>query len=407
MQNNLKLAHLLGAGTIMLSMGVGAQPLLLSDNEVRIGVLTDMSGIFSDLSGPGSVLAAELAIEDFKKSTKTTFPIKLVFADHQNKADVASTRARQWFDADGVDMIADVPSSAAALAVLNIAKEKGRFAIFSGAASTRITNEECTPSGLHWAYDSYALAASTARAVMKQGGDTWFFLTADYAGGHALEKDAADVVKASGGQVFGSMKHPFSAPDFSSFLLTAQGSKAKVIALANAGNDTTNSIKQAVEFGITKQQILAATLMFITDVHGLGLSKAQNMYLTEAFYWDFDEKTRAWSKRFFEKQKRMPTMVQASVYSSVLHYLKGIAAASTDEMMPVLKKMRSMPVEDMFSRNGKLREDGRMVHDMYLLQVKRPSESKYPWDYYHVRQITPGDQAFIPLEKSTCALLKK
>ncbi len=407
MQKKLKLAHLLGVSAIVLSMGAVAQPLRLSDNEVRIGVLTDMSGIFSDLSGRGSVLAAELAIEDFKKTTKTTFPIKLVFGDHQNKADVASSRARQWYDADGVDMIADVPSSAAALAVLNIAKEKSKFAIFSGAASTRITNEECTPSGLHWAYDTYALAAGTARAVVKQGGDTWFFVTADYAGGHALEKDAAEVVKAAGGKVLGSIKHPFSAPEFSSFLLTAQGSKAKVIALANAGNDTTNAIKQAVEFGITKQQTLAATLMFITDVHGLGLSKAQDMYLTEAFYWDFDEKTRAWSKRFFEKHKRMPTMVQASVYSSVLHYLKSVSAAGTDEMMPVLKKMRELPVEDMFSRNGKLREDGRMVHDMYLLQVKKPAESKYPWDYYHVRQVTPGDQAFIPLDKSTCASLKK
>lgn len=407
MQKKFKFARLFGLGLFVLSTGAGAQSFRLSDDEVRIGVLTDMSGIYSDLSGRGSVLAAEMAIEDFNKSTKTKFPIKLTFGDHQNKADVASSRARQWFDADGVDMIADVPSSAAALAVLNIAKEKGKFVIFSGAASARITNEECTPSGLHWAYDTYALAASTARAVMKQGHDTWFFVTADYAGGHALEKDAADVVRASGGKVLGSIKHPFSAPEFSSYLLTAQGSKAKVIALANAGSDTTNAIKQAVEFGITKQQTLAATLMFITDVHGLGLNKAQNMYLTEAFYWDFDEKTRAWSKRFFEKQKRMPTMVQASVYSSVLHYLKGISAAGSDEMMPVLKKMRAMPVEDMFSRNGKLREDGRMVHDMYLLQVKKPSESKYPWDYYHVRQITPGDQAFIPLDKSTCALLKK
>lgn len=407
METQYKVAYLLGAGIALASANVAAQSPRLSDAEVRIGVLTDLSGIYSDLSGSGSVLAAQLAIDDFKASAKPSFPIKLLSSDHQNKPDIASSKARAWFDADGVDMIADVPASSTALAVLKIAKDKNRMVIFSGAASTRITNEECTPSALHWAYDTYALAVGTAKAVVKQGGDTWYFITADYAGGHALEKDAADVVIASGGKVLGRVKHPFPASDFSSYLLSAQASKAKVIGLANAGNDTTNAIKQAVEFGIPQNQALAATLMFITDVHGLGLEKAQGMYLTEGFYWDFDEQTRAWSKRFHGMQKRMPTMIQASVYSSVMHYLKGVKAAGTDDTLAVVKKMRELPVTDMFARNATLREDGRMVHDMYLLQVKKPSESKYPWDYYHVRQVIPGTQAFIAPEKSLCSVFRK
>ena len=390
---------------LALSSAAGAQS--LSDGEVRIGILTDLSGGFSDLSGSGSVLAAQMAIDEFKASAKPAFAIKLLSADHQNKADVASAKARSWFDQDGVDMIADLPSSAVALAVVKLAKEKNRLVIVSGGASTSITNEECTPTALHWVYDTFALASATARAVVKQGGDTWFFITADYAGGKALEKDAADVVTASGGKVLGRVKHPFPGSDFSSYLLQAQASGAKVIGLANAGTDTTNTIKQAAEFGITKKQSLAATLLFITDVHSLGLDKAQGMYLTEGFYWDLDEQTRAWSRRFFSVQKRMPTMIQAGVYSSVLHYLKAVKAANTDDPGAVLGKMRELPVSDMFARHGRLRVDGRMVHDMYLFQVKKPAESKYPWDYYNVRQVIPAEQAFQALEKGTCAHARK
>ncbi|WP_316149601.1 ABC transporter substrate-binding protein [Cupriavidus sp. BIC8F] len=384
-----------------------AQQSPISDGEVRIGVLTDLSGIYSDLSGSGSVLAAKMAIEDFKAAHKPAFAIQLVSADHQNKPDVASNTARTWFDERKVDMIADVPASSTGLAVVKLAQQKGRMVIISGAASTRITNEDCTPTALHWTYDTYSLATGTAKAVLQRGGDTWYFITADYAGGRALEKDASDVIVANGGKIVGHTLHPFPGTDFSSYLLAAQASKAKVIALANAGNDTTNAIKQAVEFGITKKQALAATLMFITDVHSLGLEKAQGMYLTEGFYWDLDDQTRAWSKRFYATQKRMPTMVQAGVYSAVLHYLKSVAGAATDEPQAVLKTMRATPVSDMFARNGKLRSDGRMVHDMYLMQVKKPSESKYPWDYYHVRQVIPGDQAFLPLEKSKCPSLQR
>ncbi len=401
-----KVLATLGA-TALLTLGSAAVAQSFSDNEVRIGVLTDMSGVFSDLSGPGSVLAAQMAIDDFKASAKPGFAVKLLSADHQNKADIASAKARAWFDQDGVDMIADLPSSAVALAVVKLAKEKNRLVIVSGGASTSITNEECTPTALHWVYDTFSLASGTARAVVKQGGDTWFFITADYAGGKALEKDAAEVVVANGGKVLGRIKHPFPGTDFSSYLLQAQASGAKVIGLANAGNDTTNTIRQAVEFGITKKQSLAATLMFITDVHSLGLATAQGMYLTEGFYWDLDDQTRAWSRRFFGVQKRMPTMIQAGVYSSVLHYLKAVKAARSDEPGAVLQKMRELPVSDMFARHGTLRADGRMVHDMYLFQVKKPEESKYPWDYYNVRQVIPGDQAFQSLDKGSCAHVKK
>ena len=399
-------AYLLGAISAISFHGV-AQGDQISDGEVRIGVLTDLSGIYSDLSGAGSVVAAQMAIDDFKATAKPSFPIKLLSADHQNKPDIASAKARSWFDQDGVEMIADVPASSTALAAVKLAKEKNRVVIISGAATTRITNEECTPTALHWTYDTYALATGTAKAMLKHGGDTWYFLTADYAGGHALEKDAADVVTSGGGKVVGHSKHPFPGSDFSSYLIAAQSSGAKVIGLANAGNDTTNAIKQAVEFGITQKHALAATLMFITDVHSLGLDKAQGMFLTEGFYWDLDDQTRTWSKRFFAVQKRMPTMVQAGVYSAVLHYLKAVKAAGSDEASAVVKKVRELPVTDMFARNGKLRDDGRMVHDMYLFEVKKPADSKYPWDYYYVRQVIPGDDAFLSLAKTSCAHVKK
>lgn len=380
----------------------------LSDGVVKIGVLTDLSGLYSDLSGAGAVLAVKMAIEDFQAMEKgKAFPIELVSADHQNKGDVASNKAREWFERDQVDMITDLVTTSTALAVMPVAKEKNRITIVNGAASTPITGKQCTDTNVHYTYDTYALAHGTGKAVVKQGGDTWFFLTADYAFGQALEKDTTAVVIANGGKVLGSVRHPFPGTDFSSFLLKAQASGAKVIGLANAGTDTTNAIKQAAEFGITPKQSLAGLLMFITDVHSLGLKATQGMYLTEGFYWDFNDETRAWSKRFFEKHKRMPTMAQAGDYSSTMHYLKAVKAAGTDEAQAVMKKMKDMPINDFFAKNGRIRVDGRMVHDMYLLQVKKPEESKYPWDYYYVRQVIPAAEAFTPLAQSECPLVKK
>ena len=380
-----------------------------SDGVVKIGVLTDLSGLYSDLAGAGSVLAVKMAIEDFQAMEKgKSFPIELVSADHQNKGDVASNKAREWFERDQVDMITDLVTTSTALAVMPVAKEKNRITIVNGAASTPITgSKQCTDTNVHYTYDTYALANGTGKAVVKQGGDTWFFLTADYAFGHALEKDTTATVLANGGKVLGSVRHPFPATDLSSFLLKAQSSGAKVIGLANAGTDTTNSIKQAAEFGITPKQSLAGLLMFLTDVHSLGLKATQGMYLTEGFYWDLNAETRAWSKRFFEKHKRMPTMVQAGDYSSTMHYLKAVKAAGTDEAKAVMAKMKSTPINDFFAKNGKIREDGRHVHDFYLLQVKKPEESKYPWDYYHVRQVIPAAEAVMPVAQSECALVKK
>ena len=395
--------------TPAFSQQKGASGYKLSDGVVKIGVLTDLSGLYSDLSGAGAVLAVKMAIDDFKAMEKgKAFPIELVSADHQNKGDVASNKAREWFERDQVDMITDLVTTSTALAVMPLAKEKNRITIVNGAASTPITgSKQCTDTNVHYTYDTYALANGTGKAVVKQGGDTWFFLTADYAFGHALEKDTTATVLANGGKVLGSVRHPFPATDLSSFLLKAQSSGAKVIGLANAGTDTTNSIKQAAEFGITPKQSLAGLLMFITDVHSLGLKATQGMYLTEGFYWDFNDETRAWSKRFFELHKRMPTMVQAGDYSSTMHYLKAIKAAGTDEAGAVMKKMKEMPINDFFAKNGRIRADGRHVHDFYLLQVKKPEESKYPWDYYHVRQVIPANDAVMPVAQSECPLLKK
>jgi len=377
-----------------------------SDKLVRVGVLTDLSGSYSDLAGRGSVLAAQTAVDDFKAAAKPGFAIEVVSADHQNKPDIASARARQWFDQDKVDMIADVPASNAAIATVKLGQEKRRIVIISSASTPRITNEDCGSTTFHWTYDSYSVANGTARAVVKQGGNTWYFITGDYLGGTALEQDATTGVKASGGKVLGSVRHPFPGnADFSSFLLTAQNSGAKIIGVANAGNDTVATIKQAVEFGITQKQSLAATLLFISDVHSIGLTDAQGMYLTEAFYWDQNDETRAWSRRFFEKQKRMPTSPQAGVYSATMHYLKAVQAAGTDDAAAVSAKMRELKVNDFFTKNGTVRADGRLVRDMYLLQVKKPAESKYPWDYYHVRQVIPGDQAYLPLSASKCPLV--
>ena len=379
----------------------------VSDNVVRIGVLTDLSATYSDLSGSGAVLATQMAIDDFVAKEKPSFKIEMVSADHQNKGDISSSKAREWFEKDKVDVVTELVTTSTALAVMKIAKEKNRIALVSGAASTRITNEDCNDVTVHWTYDTYAVANGTAKAVTQAGGKKWFFLTADYAFGHSLEKDASAVVKANGGEVVGSVRHPFPGGDFSSFLLKAQSSGAQIIGLANAGADTINSIKQAAEFGITPKQQLAGLLMFITDVHSLGLKATQSMYLTEGFYWNLNDDTRAWSKRFFDQHKRMPTMVQAGQYSSVSHYLMAVKAVGSDDTQKVMAQMKKTPVNDFFAKNGQIRDDGRMVHDMYLLQVKKPAESTTPWDYYHVRATIPAAEAFQPLSASRCPLIKK
>jgi branched-chain amino acid transport system substrate-binding protein len=400
------------AAIIALGFAAGAQAQsrpaeAISNDVVKIGLLLDMSSLYADITGTGSVAAAQMAIEDFGGKVLGK-PVELVHADHQNKADIAASRAREWYDRDKVDAILDVAASGPALAVVPIAKEKNRIAVFSGPGSARLTNDACTPVTVHYAYDTYALANSTARAVVKNGGDSWFFLTADYTFGTTLEKDASDVIRANGGKVLGSVRHPLNASDFSSFLVQAQGSGAKVIGLANAGGDTISAIKAAREFGLTTsgKQSLAGLLVYINDVHTLGLEAAQGMLLTTGFYWDHDDESRKWSRRFFEKTKKMPNMSQAGLYSSVMHYLKAVKAAGTDETGAVMQKMREMPVNDMFAKNGRIREDGRMVHDMYLYQVKKPSESKAPWDYYKLVSTIPGEQAFQPLSASACPLVK-
>ena len=378
----------------------------ISDGVVRIGLILDMSSLYADITGEGSATAARMAVEDFGGKVLGA-PIEVIAADHQNKADIAATTAREWYDTRKVDVIADVAASATALAALEVARQKNKIIMFSGPGTNRLTNENCSPVSIHYAYDTYALAAGTGRGVMKTGGDTWFFLTADYAFGHSLEKDTSEVVKADGGKVLGSVRHPLNASDFSSFLLQAQASKAKVIGLANAGGDTINAIKAANEFGITKTQSLAGLLVFINDIHSLTLNTTQGMLLTESYYWDLNEDTRKWAKRFFEKMKKMPNMVQAGTYSSVMHYLKAVQAAGTDETGPVMAKMKATPVNDFFAKNGKIREDGRMIKDMYLFEVKKPSESKYPWDYYKLKATIPGEQAFLPVAKSVCPLVKR
>ncbi|HEX9849551.1 ABC transporter substrate-binding protein [Candidatus Deferrimicrobium sp.] len=401
------LSVLICAALIIHVSAIAGAATKVSDGVVKIGVLTDMSGTYSDLAGPGSLIAVQMAVADFIAKEKPDFKIEVISADHQNKGDIAAIKAREWIDTEKVDVIVDLVTTSTALAVMKVAKEKDRITLVSGAASTPITNEQCTDTNVHWTYDTYALAVGTGKAVVKQGGKTWFFLTADYAFGKSLEKDTSDVVLEEGGKVLGHVLHPFPAQDFSSFLLQAQSSGAQVIGLANAGNDTINAIKQAAEFGITPKQSLAGLLMFISDVHSLGLKATQGMYLTTGFYWDRDAETRAWSKRFFEKKNRQPTMVQAGDYSAVYHYLKAIKAAGTDDTKGVIAKMKATPINDFFAKNGKIRVDGRMVHDMYLAQVKKPAESKYPWDYYHIRQVIPADQAFLPLSKSKCPLVKK
>ena len=397
----------LGACAGALALLSGTAHAEISGNAIKIGVMNDQSGLYADLAGQGSVEAAKMAVEDFGGSLDGA-SIEVLSADHQNKPDVGSNIVRQWIDVDGVDAVVDVPTSSVALAVNEITKEKNRIFLVSGAATTQLTNEACSPTTIHWTYDTYALAVGTGRAMVQEGGDTWFFITADYAFGHQLEADTSAVVKEEGGQVLGSVAHPLSSADFSSYLLQAQGSGAKVIGLANAGTDTTNSIKQAHEFGITDAgQQLAALLLFLTDVNALGLDVAKGLVLTTGFYWDLNDETRAWSQRFNERVGQMPTMVQAGVYSAVMHYLQAIKAAGTDEAKAVVAKMKATPVNDFFAKNGKIRDDGVMVHDMYLAQVKSPDESKGKWDYYKILRTIPGDQAFQPLSTSKCPLVKQ
>jgi branched-chain amino acid transport system substrate-binding protein len=332
--------------------------------------------------------------------------IEVLSADHQNKPDVGSNVVRQWIDVEGVDVIVDVPTSSVALAVTEIVKEKDRVFLVSGAATTELTGAACSPNTIHWTYDTYALAVGTGRAMVQEGGDSWFFITADYAFGHQLEEDTSRVVQEEGGQVLGSVRHPLSSSDFSSYLLQAQGSGAKVIGLANAGTDTTNAIKQANEFGITQAgQQLASLLMFLTDIDALGLEVAQGLVMTTGFYWDMSEETRAWSERFNERAGQMPTMVQAGVYSAVTHYLNAIQQVGSDQAKAVVDQMKATPVNDFFAKDGKVREDGRMVHDMYLAQVKTPDESQGRWDYLEILRTIPADEAFLPLEESTCSLV--
>lgn len=395
------------AGAAAACCWLGSAQAQISNDTVKIGVLTDMSGVYSDLGGQGSLVAAQMAVDDFLAARKPAYKVEVVAADHQNKADVGASKAREWYDRDGVDMVTDGLNSAVALSVAKLTAEKNRIFLNVGAGTTRLTNEDCNPNTVHWAYDTYALAVGTARAAVQQGGDSWFFLTADYAFGQSMEKDAAEVIKATGGKVVGSVRHPLNASDFSSFLLQAQASKAKIIGLANAGGDTINAIKAAAEFGITQKQTLAPLLIFINDVHAMGLKAAQGMLVTEAFYWNLNVETSDWSKRYFAKMKRMPSMLHAGVYSAVTHYLRAVAATGTDETGAVMQRMKATPVNDFFARGGRIREDGRMVHDMYLLQVKSPEQSKAPWDYYAVKAVIKGDQAFQPLALSRCPLIKK
>lgn len=379
-----------------------------ANGAVRIGVLTDMSGQFSHEAGEGSVTAVKMAVEDFGGKVLGK-PIDVIVADHQNKTEVAIAKAKEWFDVDQVDMIANLINSAVAMGVAGVAKEKNGIAIVNGSGSSRLTGDACTPNTIHYAYDTYALAVGTGNALIKQGKKRWFFLTADYAFGHALEADTAAVVKAGGGQVVGSVRYPINTLDHGSFMLQAQGSAADVIAVAGSGTVFINAVKAAHDFGLTQsgKQALAGLLVWITDVHAMGLENAQGLVLTNAFYWDRDDETRAFSKKFEARMGRKPHMGDAGDYSSTLYYLKAVEAAGTDEAQAVLAKMRDMKVNDFFAKNGYLRADGRFVHDMYVYQVKSPAESKYPWDYYKLVQVIPGDQAFRPLSESQCPLVKK
>jgi branched-chain amino acid transport system substrate-binding protein len=389
------------------AFAAGAAQAQISDNMIKIGVLSDMSSLYTDLAGAGSVAAARMAVED-SGIEKRGYKVEIISADHQNKPDVGSSVARQWYDVDKVDVIVDVPNSGVALAVNQITRDKGKVFLANGPASSDLTGKACSPNTVHWTYDTWMLANGTGGAIVKSGGDTWFFLTADYAFGLALERDTEAVVLKNGGKVLGKVRAPINTQDFSSFLLQAQASKAKIIGLANAGGDTTNSIKQAAEFGIVKGgQNLAGLLVFLTDIHALGLPTAQGLIVTNTFYWDMNDQTRAFAKRFAAADKGIhPTMVHAGVYASVLHYLKAVEALKSDDGTKVVAKMKEMPTDDPLFGKGTIRVDGRKIHPAYLMEVKKPSESKYPWDYYKVRATIPADQAFRPLAEGGCSLVK-
>lgn len=399
--------RLLGLAAVIAAIGCMPAKAQYSDGMIKIGVLNDMSGTYADLAGPGSVVAAQMAVEDFGAAAKG-MKVEIVGADHQNKPDIGSNVVRQWIDRDQVDVIVDVPTSSVALAVNEIVREKNKVFLISGAAASNLTGDKCSPNTVHWTYDTWSLANGTGNAIVKTGGKTWFFLTADYAFGHALERDTAAVVEKNGGKVLGKVRHPLATQDFSSFLLQAQASKAKVIGLANAGGDTINSIKQAAEFGIVKGgQSLAGLLVFLTDVHGLGLQTAQGLIVTETFYWDLNDQTRAWSKRFAAANGgKYPSMDHAGVYAVVLHYLKAVEAAKTDDGTKVVAKMKELPTDDPLFGKGTVRQDGRKIHPAYLFEVKKPSESKGPYDYYKLRATIPADQAFRPLAEGGCPLVK-
>jgi len=398
------LAAACAAAIALPCAGAGAQP--YSDGVVKIGILTDLSGQLADSTGAGSILAAEMAVADFGPIDGVK--VEIISADHQNKADIGAATARKWYEVDGVDAIIDVPNSAVAMAVQQITREKDRIAIFSSPASSDLTGKACSPNGIHWTYDTHALAHVTGDAVVASGLKDWFFLTSDYAFGHALERDTGAVVQQAGGKVRGSVRMPANASDFSSFLLQAQSSKADVVALATAGLDTQNAIKQAAEFGLAESgKAMAALLLAITEVNALGLKATQGIRLTAPFYWDMSDDTRAFAKRFHEKRKAMPTFYQAGVYGAVSHYLKAVKAAKTDAAGPVMAKMKEIPVNDFMTQDGKVREDGRVIRDMHLFQVKTPEESKAPWDYYKLAATVPDDKAFRPLSESDCPLVKK
>lgn len=399
------------AATLGLSVNAAhaqaqGQNLRLSGDVIRIGIITDMSGLYADIDGQAGVESVKMAVDDMKAQ----FPgkkIEVLSADHQNKADVASSKAREWFDQQGMDMLIGGTNSATGLAMAKVAAEKKKPFIAIGPGTARLTNEDCTPYTVHYAYDTVALAKVTGNAVVKAGGQSWYFLTADYAFGQSLENDTTNVVKAAGGKVLGSVRHPLSASDFSSFLLQAQASKAQILGLANAGGDTINAIKAANEFGVTKSMKMAGLLMFINDVHSLGLPITQGMYMTDSWYWNQSPESREWARRFFQKIKRMPSSIQAADYSATATFLKAVQAAGTDEGDAVMQQLRSMKIDDFYSKNGSVRADGRMVHDMYLMQVKKPGESKEPWDYLTVVATVPGDQAFTTPAESKCPAMKR
>ncbi len=394
------------AASLALAASGPAANAQISDDVVKLGVLTDMSSLYADATGKGSVAAVEMAVADYGGKVKGK-PIQVVVADHQNKPDVGVSIARNWYDNDKVDAILDVPTSSVALPISALTREKKKIHINSGGGSSDITGTACSPNTVHWTYDTYALSNVAGKAMVKRGEDTWFFVTADYAFGMALQRDAANVVKETGGKVLGDVRHPLNSSDFSSFLLQAQASKAKVVALANAGGDTTTALKQAAEFGLAQGgQKLIALLMEITDTHALGLKATQGLIVTDAFYWDMNDETRAFSKRFNEKVGHMPTMIQAGLYSATMHYLKAIEAVGTDEAPKVMEQMRKTPINDFFAKNGHIRIDGRMVHDMYLFETKKPEESKNEWDLYKLIATVPGDEAFRQLDKGGCPLVK-